>query len=42
MTGKIPNLPAALVISGGNIQPEIHQALVAGQSGESQPAGGKI
>lgn len=41
MTGKIPKLPAALVISGGNIQPEIHQALVSGQSGESQPAGGK-
>jgi threonine dehydratase len=40
MTGKIPNLPAALVISGGNIQPEVHQALVASHGGEPPHSGG--
>jgi len=42
MTGKIPNLPAALVMSGGNIQPEIHQSLVAGKGWETPHTGGKI
>jgi len=40
MTGKIPDLPAALVISGGNIQPEVHQALIASRGGESRQSGG--
>jgi len=40
LTGKIPNLPAALVISGGNIQPEVHQALVAGHGGQPPGSGG--
>lgn len=40
LTGKIPNLPAALVISGGNIQPEVHQALIGDQNGQSLRTGG--
>jgi threonine dehydratase len=39
LTGKVPNLPAALVISGGNIQPEIHQALIGDHLSQTPPTG---
>ncbi|MHB0965426.1 MAG: threonine ammonia-lyase [Bellilinea sp.] len=42
LTGKIAPLPAALVISGGNIQPEVHQSLIARGSGKLQRAGSQI
>jgi len=29
LTGKIPELPAVLVITGGNIQPEVHQDILS-------------
>jgi len=40
LTNKIPNLPAALVVSGGNIQPEVHQTLITGRGEQSAPSGG--
>jgi threonine dehydratase len=39
LTGKIAALPAVLVISGGNIQPELHQNLIARGKGQFGRAG---
>ena len=29
LTGKVPERPAVVVLSGGNIQPELHSQLLA-------------
>ncbi|MHB8817813.1 MAG: threonine ammonia-lyase [Bellilinea sp.] len=39
LTGKVPDLPAVLVITGGNIQPEVHQDILSRSALNRQTGG---